>query len=103
MIADKLQGCVISHSWITMSLTRYFDHFHGNFHFFFFFLKSNSTIFFFELSFPKGFGNNILTHTGRIYEVNPSVVGVSPNYLETTFSEEFVETLESSDTGLDVI
>lgn len=61
-----------------MSLTRFFDHFNG-------------------------FGNNILMHTGRIFEVNPIVVGVSPNFLETTFADEFVETLESSDTGLDVI
>lgn len=44
-----------------------------------------------------------MTHLGRIYEIYPSIVGVSPNYLHTAFKAEFEETLESSDSGLDVV
>ncbi|KAL4454907.1 hypothetical protein ABPG74_006289 [Tetrahymena malaccensis] len=77
IIKEKLNNCVISHSWQTVNLNRYLN--------------------------EKGYHRTFLTHFGKVYEVYPYVVGISPNFLDTTFREEFEETVLSSGTDLDVV
>lgn len=96
IIKEKLSTCVTSHSWVTSNLNRFLV-LNGLHNILPFFQFSN------HFTLKTGFEKNFVTHIGRIYEIYPFIVGVSPNYLETTFADDFEETLLSSDSGLNIV
>ncbi|KRX00113.1 hypothetical protein PPERSA_07220 [Pseudocohnilembus persalinus] len=80
ILTEDLKDYIESFSWITISLEDLFD-------------------------IQGGYTDTYVTHLGKIYTFDPYIHAVSPNFMSTTFSEEFLNLKERAyeDIGLDII
>ncbi|EGR31920.1 hypothetical protein IMG5_099480 [Ichthyophthirius multifiliis] len=92
IISSQLIDSIESYSWVSDSLD---------------FVSKQLGIYFYYIiqikQLKKGYQKNYVTHIGRIYEFYPNIVAVSPNYLKTVFSSEFLDIYQSSNSGLDIV
>lgn len=66
LIEKQLKDDIESYSWITIGLDDY-------------------------IGSREGFRNVEITHVGKIYRLEPKIVGVSPNFFKTTFTDDFLK------------
>lgn len=52
-----------------------------------------------------GFRSVYMTHVGKVYQDPVVIYGVSPNFIETSFSEQFlkIEGRFKNNSGLDIV
>ena len=57
------------------------------------------------LMLNAGFRSVYMTHVGKVYQDPVAIYGVSPNFIETSFSEQFlkIEGRFKNNSGLDIV